>query len=204
MAQYKRLWITLIVVVVASFSILGFYGKRAIQNAPPIPREVVTSDGRLLFTDETIRNGQNNWQSIGGQQIGSVFGHGAYVAPDWTADWLHREATFTLDSWAQEKGSENFAVLSLEDQAALKARLEREMRTNTYDASTGRLTISATRAAAIESLTNHYADVFANGRDEYAIPKGALTDTTKAQEMGAFFFWTSWVASTNRPRTNNS
>jgi nitric oxide reductase subunit B len=204
MAQYKRLWLTLIVVVVASFSILGFYGKRAIQNAPPIPREVVTSDGRLLFTDETIRNGQNNWQSIGGQQIGSIFGHGAYVAPDWTADWLHREATFTLDSWAQEKGSQSFAVLSVEDQAALKARLEREMRTNTYDASTGRLTISATRAAAIESLTNHYADVFANGRDEYAIPKGALTDATKAQEMGSFFFWTSWVASTNRPGENIS
>ena len=192
------------VVIVASFSVLGFFGNRAIQNAPPIPREVVTPDGRVIFTDETIHNGQNNWQSIGGQQIGSVFGHGAYVAPDWTADWLHREATFTLDSWARQKGSQDFASLGIEDQAVLRARLEREMRTNTYDASTGRLTISSTRAAAIENLTGYYADIFANGRNEYAIPKGALTDETKLREMGTFFFWTSWVASTNRPGENIS
>src|ERR1043166_2345695 len=101
MSQYKRLWIALCVVVVASFAALGYFGNKAIQNAPPIPREVATTDGRVLFDGETIRDGQNVWQSIGGQEVGSIFGHGAYVAPDWTADWLPRESLFTLDSWAR-------------------------------------------------------------------------------------------------------
>src|ERR1043166_1989924 len=73
------------------------------------------------------------------------------------------------------------------------------MRTNTYDPATGRLTVSPTRAAAIENLSAYYADVFSSGRNEYAIPAGALTAAAKAREVGTFFFWTSWVASTNRP-----
>src|SRR5829696_4402745 len=127
MSQYKRLWITLCVVVVASFSVLGYFGHRAISQAPPIPREVATTEGRVLFDGETIRDGQNVWQSIGGQQVGSVFGHGAYVAPDWTADWLHRESVFTLDAWARDAGAKDFAALPVEQQASLKARLTLEM-----------------------------------------------------------------------------
>jgi nitric oxide reductase subunit B len=199
LSQYKRYWVALVLVVVASFSVLGFYGHRAITGAPPIPREVVTADGRVLFTGEAVRDGQNVWQSLGGQQIGSIFGHGAYVAPDWTADYLHREALSLLDAYARAEGAPAFDSLSSDRQAALRARLVREARTNTYDPATERLTVSPERAAAFEQLSAHYAAVFREGRKEYAIPRGALTDAGKAREMGAFFFWTSWVASTERP-----
>ena len=204
LSQYKRLWIALGLVIAASFAVLGFFGYRGIMNAPPIPREVVTTDGRALFDHDTIQSGQGVWQSIGGQEVGSVFGHGAYVAPDWTADWLHREAVFVLDSWARDAGAKDFAALPPEQQASLKSRLTLEMRTNTYDPATGRVTVSPARAAAFDSVAAHYADVFAAGRDEYAIPRGALTDATKARQMAAFFWWTSWAASTNRPGSNVS
>jgi nitric oxide reductase subunit B len=87
----KKLWIALGIVIGGSFLVLGSVGYRMISQAPPIPSKVVTPDGKLLFTGETIQDGQNVWQSIGGQEIGSIWGHGAYFAPDWTADWLHRE-----------------------------------------------------------------------------------------------------------------
>src|ERR687886_3085077 len=108
MSQYKRLWIALAVVIAASFTVLGTFGYRAIKNAPPIPRTVATADGRVLFDADAIQNGQNVWQSLGGQEVGSIFGHGAYVAPDWTADWLHRESLFTLDSWARSEGAQDY------------------------------------------------------------------------------------------------
>jgi nitric oxide reductase large subunit len=38
----------------------------------------------MLFDGNTIQNGQGVWQSLGGQEIGSIWGHGAYVAPDWS------------------------------------------------------------------------------------------------------------------------
>lgn len=204
MNQYKRLWIALGVVIAASFTVLGLFGYRGIRNAPPLPREVVTTDGRVVFDYDTVQAGQGVWQSLGGQEVGSVFGHGAYVAPDWTADWLHREAVFLLDGWARGEGARDFASLPLERQASLKARLVAEMRTNTYDPATGRVAVSPARAAAFDAVAAHYADVFAQGRDEYAIPRGALTDARKARQMASFFWWTSWAASTNRPGSNVS
>jgi nitric oxide reductase subunit B len=200
--SYGRLWIALAVVIAASFAVLGGVGAQMISTAPPIPAAVVAADGRVLFDGEAIRNGQNVWQSIGGQEIGSIFGHGAYVAPDWTADWLHREATFVLDRWARDEGAQDYASLDGERQAALRARLAREFKTNTYDPATGRVTIGAARAEAFDAVAPYYADVFANGRDEYAIPRGALADPAKARDMAAFFWWTSWAASTDRPGQN--
>ncbi|HKP14087.1 MAG TPA: cbb3-type cytochrome c oxidase subunit I, partial [Blastocatellia bacterium] len=196
---YKRLWITLCLVVVGSFAVLGGVGTKLLSNAPPIPERVVTADGRVLFDKATIQNGQNVWQSIGGQETGSVFGHGSYVAPDWTADYLHREVTLALDKWAGEYGKAGFAALSLDQQAILKARAESVFRANTYDAATGTLTVDTVRGAAFDELSAYYADVFARGRTEYAIPRGALTDVTKQKQMASFFWWTAWASSTNRP-----
>ena len=89
--NYKTLWIALSIVVIGSLAVLGYYGWEIYQKAPPIPTQVVTHDGKILFTGQQIKDGQNVWQSIGGQEVDSGWGHGAYVAPDWSADWLHRE-----------------------------------------------------------------------------------------------------------------
>jgi len=197
--QYKLLWIALAIVIVVSFAVLGGVGIKIYHSAPPIPQQVVTSDGRLLFDGEAIHRGQNVWQSLGGQEIGTVWGHGAYVAPDWTADYLHRESVFILDRWAQPEGARDYSSLPPERQAGLRERLRVHMRTNTYDPGTGRLTIDPVRAEAFDELAGYYRDVFETGRDEYAIPRSALSDTTKARQMAAFFFWTAWAATTDRP-----
>lgn len=197
--EYKKLWIALAVVLVASFSVLGGVGYHAIHNGPPTPTQVVTPDGRVVLEGEAIHLGQGVWQSIGGQEVGTIWGHGAYVAPDWSADYLHRESMFILDRWAQSEGAANYETLGVERKAALQARLQEMMRRNTYDAASARITVDPVRADAFEHLVAYYSDVFGRGRTEYAIQKGALSDPTKAREMTAFFWWTSWVASTNRP-----
>src|SRR5512133_2162167 len=140
MAQ-KRLWFALVTVLVVSFAVLGGVGVKILRNAPPIPSAVVASDGRVLFDGSYIRDGQNAWQSIGGQEVGTVLGHGSYIAPDWTADWLHRESMFILNAWAKEIGGGEYSALSVEQQAALRARLQQIMRRNTYDAATDRIVV---------------------------------------------------------------
>ena len=113
------------------------------------------------------------------------------MAPDWTADWLHREATFILDAWAHKEGLASFEAADPERRAALTARLTTMMRTNAFDPGTGVLTIDPLRAQAFEANAAHHADVFRAGRDEYAIPRGALTDPARLRAMSTFFFWTS-------------
>ena len=196
---YKKLWIALAVVMAISFAVLGSVGYNAIKSGPPIPSKVITADGRVLFTGETISNGQNVWQSTGGQEIGTIWGHGAYVAPDWSADYLHRQSVIVLNRWAREQGASSFKALPAEMQAALQGRLTEVTRHNTYDATTDTIVLDDDRAAALDELAAYYADVYGNGRNAYAIPPGALSDPTKQHEMAAFFWWTAWAASTNRP-----
>jgi nitric oxide reductase subunit B len=201
--SYKRYWVALAIVLVGSFAVLGSVGHQMISQAPPLP-DVYSASGQLLFTGSQITDGQNVWQSIGGQEIGTVWGHGAYVAPDWTADWLHRECLILLDAWARQDGAANFAALSLDQQAVLKARLIREMRRNTYDAATNRIIVSDDVAGAFHQLEAYYANVFSAGRTAYAIQPGALTDPVKQQKMAAFFWWTAWAAHTDRPGSSIS
>jgi nitric oxide reductase subunit B len=195
----RRLWWAFAAVVIVSFVVLGWIGVRIYQEAPPIPREVVTTDGSILIQPGDIEAGQNVWQSMGGMELGSIWGHGSYVAPDWTADWLHREALFVLDEWARAGTGSAYADLSAEQQAPLLARLKQTMRTNTYDASSTVLRVDPARGRAFEANAAYYADVFTKGRKEYAIPAATLTDPVKLRQLAAFFSWSAWAASTNRP-----
>ena len=90
MGNYRKLWFTLIGVLIVTFSLLGYYGAEVYRTAPPIPAKITTAGGEVLYTHDSILDGQTAWQSVGGMQLGSIWGHGAYQAPDWTADWLHR------------------------------------------------------------------------------------------------------------------
>jgi len=195
----KRLWIGFSLVLGISFLVLGWIGTRIYQEMPPIPERVVTTDGETLIDTGEVSAGQNVWQSMGGMEVGSVWGHGSYVAPDWTADWLHREAVFILDQWSMKDFGANFGELNEEQQAQLTARLTKLLRTNTYDPATNTITIDPIRAEAFRANVAHYTSVFADGNADYAIPAGAITDSDRLHKLSAFFFWTSWSASTNRP-----
>jgi len=195
----KRLWLFFALVMVASFAVLGWIGTRIYEEAPPIADRVVTTDGAVVVGEGEIQAGQNVWQSLGGMEVGSIWGHGSYVAPDWSADWLHREAMFILDRWAHDDFKLDYNELDGEQQAQLSGRLTTFLRTNTFDPSTKAITIAPLRAEAFQANLAHYSNVFAQGESDYAIPAGAVTDASRLHQLSAFFFWTSWAASTNRP-----
>lgn len=203
--SYRKLWLALFSVITLSFLALGYYGREIYYQAPPIPQRVVTTDGSVLFTGQDIKDGQNVWQSIGGQEVGTVWGHGAYVAPDWSADWLHRECVWLLDHWAAQNGGKTYDQLDAETQAALRERLKKEMRVNTYNPQTGDLVVSATRAEAIQAIGAHYESLFGNDpklqelRNDYAIPADTIKTRERQRLMNDFFFWAAWACCTDRP-----
>jgi nitric oxide reductase subunit B len=202
---YRKLWLSLASVITLSFLVLGYYGSEIYRQAPPVPKRVVTSDGRVLFTGQDIKDGQNVWQSMGGEEVGTIWGHGAYVAPDWTADWLHREAAWLLDHWAAQLGGKTFAQLPPETQAALKERVKLQIRSNTYHRESGDLVLSPERAEAFQAVSAHYAALFGDDaalqqlRKAYAIPANAIKTPERRQLMNTFFFWAAWACGTQRP-----
>jgi nitric oxide reductase subunit B len=208
MSSTNRNWLVLTATVVVAFTILGFFGREVYRQAPPIPERVVTTGGAVLMTRSDILDGQQVWQSTGGQEMGSVWGHGAYQAPDWSADWLHRESMALLDGWAAAESGGPYAELDPEAQAGLRERLRGEMRTNTYDAATGTVTVSEARARAIRETAAHYTALYGGDpslgdlREDYAMQDVAVPDPARLHALTDFFFWTSWACATDRPGMN--
>jgi nitric oxide reductase subunit B len=190
---------------VLSFAALGYLGREIYLAAPPIPTAVQSVQGETLYTGDQIRLGQQAWLSAGGQQLGTVWGHGSYVAPDWSADWLHREAIAYRDVVAQRVHARAFESLSSAERAAVEASVKEELRRNTYDAKTGVLVVSAERAKAIATVARHYEALFGDDpslaklRDQYAMNDNVLPRADEQRALAAFFFWTSWAAATDRP-----
>ncbi len=200
----KKLWILFGLVFVLSFAVLIWIGTEIFREAPPIPAQVVTTDGKVLINEGEVSDGQNVWQAMGGMQVGSIWGHGSYVAPDWTADYLHRESVFILDKLSNKEFGKDYAVLSSEQQAVMRQRLKDLMRKNTYEASTGKITIDPVRAEAFEDNLKHYSQIFTEGNKEYAIQRNAQSDPVKLRSLNSFFFWTAWGSATNRPNNTIS
>lgn len=187
MRSTSRLWRWLGLIFVLSFGALGFLGWQIHLQAPPIPSAVKTADGQVLWTGEQIQDGQRAWLAAGGQQLGTVWGHGSYVAPDWSADWLHREA-----SALQAIVHNDFEVKS-------------QMRSNRYDAASGVITVSAERAEAIRQTAAHFTALFGSDpslaqlREQYAMGTGLVPEAEMRHALAGFFFWSSWAAATDRP-----
>lgn len=201
----KKLWFGFLAVMTISFAVLLYYGREIYRQAPPIPDKVVSASGEVLFTGQDIKDGQNVWQSMGGQELGTVWGHGAYQAPDWSADWLHRESVFILHKLAHQTDSMPFDKLSEEKQAALKVLLQKDLRPNSYHEETKTLVISDLRAEAFADNSKYYGGLFTNDpardqeRETYSIPENSLKDPERVRKLNAFFFWISWACVTERP-----
>lgn len=204
MNEYRKLWLMLIAIVGITFCILGFFGTEVYRKAPPIPANVVGANGTKIMTKEDILDGQTAWQSIGGMQLGSIWGHGSYQAPDWTADWLHRELVNWLELAAYEQYGKSYQNLSDKDKNSLQYDLQKEYRTNNYDQNTDTLTVSARRVKAIDKNMAYYDSLFSDTpeyhttREHYAMKENTLPSSERRDKLGKFFFWTAWAASTQR------
>jgi nitric oxide reductase subunit B len=201
----RKMWAILALILIVSFSWLGLLGNEIHRQAPPIPSAVVTTSGETVFTRDDIQTGRQVYQSMGGQQVGSIWGHGGYLAPDWSADWLHRESLVILNGWAQDDYGRPYATLAEDEQARLQSRLATAQRENTYDPTTGQIMISEDRANAIATVSRHYVDLFGDAgalealREDYAIANNAIPDPARREAMTAFFFWAAWATTTQRP-----
>jgi nitric oxide reductase subunit B len=88
----SRWWLQgAILTYLVGFTILGILAYLGYQQQPPIPGRVIDASGETLMTRADILDGMNVFQRYGVMEYGTVYGHGAYLGPDFTADYLHRE-----------------------------------------------------------------------------------------------------------------
>jgi len=190
-------WIQAVVIVVlCGFLILGILAYRTYTDEPPIAAQVVDPAGHVLFTGTDVIAGQEVFLRNGLMEYGSIFGHGAYLGPDFTADYLHRAALMVIDHYG---GSSSEAA---------RQRTIADFKANRYDSVTGRLTYTEAQAEAFRKLEAYYAGFLGDPTSRYGLRPSAITDPRQIAQLTAFFSWSAWAASTLRPNlaysyTNN-
>ncbi len=196
----------LLFVLVGAFSVLIFGGARIDEMKPPIPARVVDASGRLVFTADDVMAGQRFYLARGGQHIGSIWGHGAYLAADWSADALHRTGLVTagLAHGLSAEAARAFTQRDLEaldagEAGRVKGLVAEELRRNRHDGASDTLTLSVGQSAAVPALSAYYTDLWSHGSDAMSIPAGVVKTAEEGRQLTAFFFWTAWAAGTNRP-----
>ncbi|MBE9223581.1 nitric-oxide reductase large subunit [Cyanobacterium stanieri LEGE 03274] len=202
--QYKRWGLPawLVFICVATFTVLLFAGAVIYKNAPPIPGTVVSTQQEVILTREQIEHGQTTYLGRGGQHIGSIWGHGSYLAPDWTADVLHRWGLATagiLYSNDPNFSQQDLKALSNVERATLQARVQQEFKINRYADDTDTLTLTSAQGKGLEQVFADYKQLLTNGSAIHSIPQGWFKDDTEIRDVTAFFSWTAWAASANRP-----
>lgn len=193
-------WIRAVVIVM----VLGFAGLILIttlsyRNAPPIPVRVVDAQGALVFTADDVGEGQAVFLRYGLMANGSIWGHGAYLGPDFSASALHRMGLVTAEAIAQEQYAQPFAALNPSQAAAVRAQTSVLLKTNRYDEATGLLQLTAAQAAAFGQEIAQWTDYFHEPSRNGGLKPDLITDPTELRQFTAFVTWAAWASVAARP-----
>jgi len=179
-------------VMLFGFFTLGLLAYRTYTDEPPIPDKVVDSAGNVLFTGQDITAGQEIFLRNGLMEYGSIFGHGAYLGPDFTADYLHRAAEIAITFYGGANAD------------SARQQTMTDFKTNRYDGTTRVLLYSAAQAEAFHQLTDYYAGYLGAPTTKFGLRPNAISDPDKIRQLTAFFSWSAWTASTLRPHKDYS
>jgi nitric oxide reductase subunit B len=188
-----------ILVMIFGFTILTIVTVNTYSNAPPIPARVVDDKGATLFDRATIERGQEVFFKYGLMEHGTLWGHGAYLGPDYSAEYLHRLAEISYDTAAQECCGRPYADLTPAEAAAVADRVKQTLRENRYDANTGDLRFSAGEAASFARQREEWREYFAGTTPAPGLPAGFIRDPEEIRALTAYFSWAAWVTVAARP-----
>ena len=189
------LWLQFsILTFIIGFTILGVLAYSISHKHPPIPDRVVDEKGALLFTGDQIMDGQHLFQKYGLMQFGTIFGHGAYLGPDFTASYLHEETQSMQALYAQ----------GLPTTTEVQARVERELKRNSYDSKTRVLVYSAGQAYSFSRMENFYRDWFGVPALQHGLQRPHIKDPREIHLLASFFSWAAWTTAALRPSANYS
>ncbi|NKV15374.1 nitric-oxide reductase large subunit [Rhodococcus hoagii] len=179
-------------VMIFGFFVLGFLAYRTYSDSMPKPVRVVDSSGEVVFDGNDITAGQELFLKRGLMQYGSIVGHGGYLGPDYTADYLRRSASTVREDLMREGVPDpNAAMLE-------------EFRTNRYDENTGVLVLTDRQVKAFGEVQKHYATFFGPDADRNGLLPDAITDPGEIRQLTSFFAWTAWAAAAERPGVDYS
>lgn len=188
-----------ILVLVMGFTVLIWLAVRSYQDAPPIPAKVVDSSGVTLFTRDDIVGGQQVFLRYGLMENGTVWGHGAYLGPDFSAAYLHTLSIEAGEMIALKRFNSAQRKSGALEQAVIDAETAQLLKTNRYDPQTETLTYTAPEADSYRKQIFDWTEYFSKPSGNGGLPAKYITNPDDLRQLTAFFSWTAWASVANRP-----
>ncbi|NOZ00544.1 MAG: nitric-oxide reductase large subunit [Deltaproteobacteria bacterium] len=193
-----------IIVMILGFSVLLVMTVLTYRSAPPIASKVVGPGGKVVYTGDTIRAGQEVFLKYALMEHGTLWGHGAYLGPDYSAEYLHRAALVMRDHRARELFNKAFADLSGDQAAAVSDYVKKTLRENRYDPDTDTLSLTAGQVAAFRDQIRFWTDYFHKENGAPGLPAKYIQDPDEIKDLTAYLGWAAWATTAARPGEDHS
>ncbi len=195
---YTAFWIIAILMV----SALIFFTARLQREVPPIPQQVVSESGDVLYTHDDVVQGKGFFQEFDLMDWGTMLGMGAYIGPDFTTNFLHNRVEYLYNYYGQKMFGKPADKLTDIERGAVKERVKQDVRAQTALSAD---TVKYTKASAEAFRKNEkdLVNMLVKGDPQRAFTGGVITPA-EAKKIAAFVDWSQLVASTLRPGTNRT
>ena len=190
--------------MVAGFTILIWMAVRSFKDAPPTPDKVVTAAGETVFTKDDVKAGQQVFLKHALMENGTIWGHGAYLGPDFSAEYLHTLTRDAQEWFAINRHQRAWSTLSPAEQDAVEAEVVSLLEKNRYDAKSGTLTFTEAEQLSFQKQITKWGAYFSQPAINAGLPAKYITDATELRQLTAFFAWTAWASAAHRPGKNYS
>ena len=190
---------SVILVLALGFTVLIWISVRAYKDAPPIPAKVVGPSGETIFTRNDILAGQQVFLKYGLMENGTIWGHGAYLGPDFSAEYLHTLAIDANEMWAKQTYNRGLSELSSVEQTSVNAEIRQLLKQNRYDPQTSTLTYSPSEIYSYRKQIAKWKDYFSQSVLNRGLLPKHISDRNELQQLTAFFSWAAWASVASRP-----
>jgi nitric oxide reductase subunit B len=188
----------LLVFVIGMIGLI-FMSVQAYRYAPPIPGKVVDSDGKIIFSGQEIETGQQVFLKYGLMQNGSIWGHGSYLGPDFSAQYLHELSLETGQAIARQEFGADLSTLDESQRALVDSRVAILLKENRYDPVSKQLTFIDAEKDSFQKQLTVWTDYFKHPVSNSGLPDNYINDPGEIRQLTAFFAWTAWASVANRP-----
>jgi nitric oxide reductase subunit B len=186
-------------VFLIGMAVLIFISVMAYRHAPPIPAEVVGPGGAPVFAGRDIEAGQQVFLRYALMQNGTIWGHGSYLGPDFSARYLHELSLDAGNALAKDAFGRDLSMLDEAQRAALNGQVALLLKQNRYDATSKTLLFSEAEKASFERQLLLWADYFAHPTNNGGLPSKYIADPEEIRQLTAFFAWAAWASVAKRP-----
>jgi len=183
----KIVLVAVIFVFIFAFALYAY----TFRNFPPVPNEVISQNGTVLFTKQQIIMGKYYFQKYGLMDYGSIEGMGSYFGIDFTGYTLRLFQDYTakqlyLDPISQGNMPSNYNSTELNE---IKNYLD-----PIYYKNNNTIVVSNDFANAYNYAINYYSIYLGSNSSQYRLKPNLITNKTIIKDLTAYFTWSAIIS----------